>query len=401
MIYFYRLFILLAVRPLLLLWYRLNPKALSGWIRLREQRPQWPELKSCYWLHASSGELEYGKALIRLIKKNNPEQKIVLTYSSPSAEKLFADISDSVDFFIPLCWDTPEAVSDFIHSINPELMIFIKTDLWPEVIHQLQSKKIPLYLLAYAPKMNWSFRFFTAQLLKKFSYISCLDTSLKEKIQIFLPDTRIGADGDSRFDQVFHRLAQPAKTILKKTKKLLVAGSTWPEDEAALLPALSELRTDYHIVLCPHDVKRSNVLRLRNELAALGLESDLFSDVFKTDSSIEMGNKILLIDQVGFLADCYRTADSALIGGSFRARTHSVMEALCCGCGVVVGPHYLNNAEATRYLHRYVLSVSNSSELKSALRQLSQLKPDDIVNEMRKNQNASERFLQALLKNQD
>lgn len=396
MIYVYRLLVLLFIRPLLQLWYKLSPQALSGWVHLREKKINYPKLTGCYWLHASSGEIEYGKSLIRLIRKNNPQVPIVLTYSSPSAEKLFSDITDAVDYFIPLCWDTPQAVQELIHHLNPKCMIFIKTDLWPELITQLHEKKIPLYILAYAPRLNLFFRFFTVNLLKKFSYISCTDEQVKQTLQPLLADVPLGAEGDSRFDQVFHRLAQKPKLTLQKNKKVFVAGSTWPEDESALWPALPALMKDYHVVLCPHDVSPQNLTRLKKQLADASLEFDLFSDVFNEALPIQLSSKILLIDRVGYLAHCYRFADCALIGGSFRARTHSVMESLCCGCGVIVGPYYRNNAEAVRYLHQFVLPIKNNAEIRPALEKLNQIEPEQIISEMKKNLNASEKFFAKL-----
>ena len=58
---------------------------------------------------------------------------------------------------------------------------------------------------------------------------------------------------------------------------------------------------------------------------------------------------VLIIDQIGILADLYKWADWALIGGSFKGKVHSVMEALSQGCYTFVGPFHGNNREALEF----------------------------------------------------
>ncbi|MBY0451889.1 MAG: hypothetical protein K2P92_02560, partial [Bdellovibrionaceae bacterium] len=109
------------------------------WIKLRSQPLELsPKVKRPVWFHASSGEIEYCKSVIRLLKQQNPETSIVVTYSSASAEKLFHNIGSDVDQFIPLCWDTPTATRQLIQQLNPRALIFSRTDFWPELIRQAE-----------------------------------------------------------------------------------------------------------------------------------------------------------------------------------------------------------------------------------------------------------------------
>jgi 3-deoxy-D-manno-octulosonic-acid transferase len=85
---------------------------------------------------------------------------------------------------------------------------------------------------------------------------------------------------------------------------------------------------------------------------------------------------VLLIDQVGVLADLYRLGAVAFVGGSFKDKVHSVMEPLACGCFVVTGPKINNNREALLFKNisvenlTAVTVVNNSDEFTMALNKI-------------------------------
>ncbi len=381
----------MGIKPLL------SP-ALINWINLRNKKIiKSHSFKNSYWFHASSGEIEYCKSIIRLIKEKQPESQIVLTYSSPSAEKLFSNISDYVDQFIPLCWDQISDVNELFDYLQPKCLVFSKTDLWPELITQAHKRNIKLGVISFNPKLNLLNQFLLKSLLVKFSFISCIDEKNKPKLQSIAPHTEIRVDGDTRFDQVFHRLNQPSKINILTNSKVLVCGSTWPEDENVLLYILKQLiHHNFKIVIAPHEVDRGHVTRIAERLAQQNISFQLFSDQ-NISAPLNLNKEVLLIDKIGFLADCYRHADVAFIGGSYKEKVHSVMEALCCGVGVVVGPYYKNNPEAKKYISQYVLTSNNAEELLKGIQQQVSLNKTTIINEMKTHQFSSAKIVEILL----
>lgn len=344
----------------------LRPSSLKKWIQLREKPLPDLQLKDTFWFHAASGEIEYGKAVIRGLKSRVPNAQVVVTYTSPSAEKLFANIRDQVDFFIPLPWDRPGQIRNLLKTLNPKIIIFSRTDLWPELIYQARKAKIPLGLISALPQKSLSQKW----LAPKFTFVSSVET-----------------DGDTRFDQVFYRLNQTSKLQIQPNSKTLVCGSTWPEDEEILFKIFSELiHKGFKIVLSPHDVSESNLERVKSALQ----KYEWSFETLGTQKQIQAD--ILLIDKIGYLADAYRFADFAFVGGSFKDKVHSVMEPLCCGLVVLTGPHIKNNPEALRYLNRYVFKVESAEQMKSILLE-TKIAKSAVISEMQKNQNASLRVL--------
>jgi 3-deoxy-D-manno-octulosonic-acid transferase len=71
------------------------------------------------------------------------------------------------------------------------------------------------------------------------------------------------------------------------------------------------------------------------------------------------------------LQELYTWGDLAFVGGSFKDKVHSVMEPLCVGIPVVVGPHHSNNREALHFQHVIlgtgffaVTPIQNSNDLR-------------------------------------
>lgn len=388
----YRIFYCLG-RILITVLQPVLPSELRTWVALRNQNyvPQHSFANSTIWFHAASGEIEYCKSVIRLIKKRYPSENIVVTYSSPSAEKLFHNIQNEVDLFMPLPWDQPSPLKELLRQLKPKVLIFSRTDIWPELLHQVRRQGIKTGVISYYPRLKNLNLPFVKWILAQLDFISCLDEQTKNRLKI-ITDTPITADGDTRFDQVFHRLAHPSKLSIQN-KKYWVCGSTWPEDEDILLPTFrSALEQDYKIVLCPHEVSSHNLSRLKSEVSRNGFTCSFLSE-YGNAQDIEIRTDVLIVDRIGYLADCYRQAALAFVGGSFKDKVHSVMEPLCCGLPVLVGPHYRNNPEAVRYHGTFVMSVQNAEQLKSAINSITPFEKQSIIEVMKKNQYASEKVL--------
>lgn len=392
-IYVYRCLYSILKTALLILKPLLNTK-LKAWLSLRSKKiERTNSFKNSYWFHASSGEIEYCKSVIRILKEQQPDAQIIVTYSSPSAEKLFYNITGYVNQFIPLCWDQPGRVNEFIDYIQPKVLVFSKTDLWPELITQVKQKGIRAGVISFSPNFTPANNFINKWLLPQLDFISCIDENIKNKLSAAGVIKNIFVDGDTRFDQVFYRLEQEPKLKITSDSKLLVCGSTWPEDENILFETFQRLsKKNIKVVLCPHEVGESNVLRIQKALINLKLSFQVLSNELDYQQ-ISFKKDVLIINKIGYLADAYRYADIAFVGGSYKEKIHSVMEPLCCGLPVITGPHYQNNPEAVKYQHRYVFSTQTADEIIHYIEKLISYPKDDILNEMNKNKNVCQKVL--------
>lgn len=325
------------------------------------------------WIHAASGEIEYARPVLRELKSQFPEVPIVVTYGSVSAIRILERLTD-VDAWGPVPWETRTSVRGFLREFRPRALLIARTDAWPVLLDTVAAAKIPSLLFAATFAKNSSrlrgfARPLTARALSRLDAIQVVADEDREILRPFGLDDKITVAGDTRFDQVFHRLAHGhplPPELAPTTGPVLIAGSTWPEDEIQLLPALARSPA-WRLLLAPHEIGEHRLRTLEEDLRRLGLESQRFS------GGGPWTKRVLLVDRIGLLAELYAWGDLAFVGGSFRRQVHSVMEALAAGRRVLVGPFHANNREALAFQSEKiggrsaVLVVHNTADIEAAL----------------------------------
>jgi 3-deoxy-D-manno-octulosonic-acid transferase len=163
---------------------------------------------------------------------------------------------------------------------------------------------------------------------------------------------RVRVTGDARFDQVAARVARidrdsPLLRALTADDPLVVAGSTWPADEAVLIPAFASAGplARARLAIAPHEPTPRHVEVLARRLAAAGLAHERLGDVERRGRA---DARVIIIDRVGVLADLYAAGAIAYVGGGFGRRgLHSVIEPAATGIPVLYGPRRGNAREAS------------------------------------------------------
>jgi 3-deoxy-D-manno-octulosonic-acid transferase len=309
------------------------------------------------WMHASSlGEFEQGKPLLDELQKKNPTLSIVITFFSPSGFE-FVKNYEGAHIITYLPTDTPANALRFLDIIKPTLVIWVKYEYWYHHLKALDKRKIPVLLVSAAFwreqvffKWYGSFhrnmlRFFDHYFVQT-SYSAELLREILEKENLQDAAKNISVSGDTRFDRVFDIAENwqpviPVENWLNGENKVLVAGSTWPEDEEELVHFFRQNR-DIKLVLAPHEVEPD---QLKDTMKLFG-ETTLFSDLLKEDGKLPPSN-ILIINNVGLLRRLYKYARVCYVGGGFSGNgIHNVLEAAVYGKPVLHGPDYERYQEA-------------------------------------------------------
>jgi 3-deoxy-D-manno-octulosonic-acid transferase len=140
-----------------------NPKAklwLDGrknWQENLQSKVKSLQLENALWFHcASLGEFEQGRPVIEKIKKGHPQQKIVLTFFSPSGYEIQKNypLADLV-MYLPV--DTSSNAKKFLNILKPKVAIFVKYEFWLNYLFQLKKQNIPTYLISTVIKPHQSF----------------------------------------------------------------------------------------------------------------------------------------------------------------------------------------------------------------------------------------------------
>ena len=335
------------------------------------------------WFHFTSvGEFEQAKPIIEAIKEDS---RIVLTYFSPSvhanvARYSFCDASG----YLPL--DTRRNARALLQIIKPTLLVFSKFDIWPNLVWSAARQKVPIILIAgtlhaKSKRMSYLVRPFSRSVHRHIALHCAISKPDAERFrQICPPDAQIEVTGDTRFDRVYQRAAAvetgteffPGQSTLNR--QVLIAGSTYSEDERVLLKAYkllqqgpSELRP--HLILVPHEPTENRIRQIREILNLQGFSYSCFSDL---TAGINLRNTdVIIIDTVGLLAKLYLMGDVVFVGGSFRGSVHNVMEPAAMAKPVLFGPTVHNAYEAELLQDKGAAQlVNNATEMASALVQL-------------------------------
>jgi 3-deoxy-D-manno-octulosonic-acid transferase len=130
----------------------------------------------------------------------------------------------------------------------------------------------------------------------------------------------------------------------------LVAGSTWPADEAQLLPAWARLvrrngARRPRLIIAPHEPTAAHVAPVERWASGEGLNAA------RAESAAARDADVIIVDRVGVLGDLYALADVAFVGGGFHAAgLHSVLEPAAFGAPVLFGPRHQASRDATLLL---------------------------------------------------
>ena len=329
------------------------------------------------WFHCSSlGEFEQGKPVMEAVKNEYPEYKIVLTFFSPSGyeQKKNDAVADYV-FYLPL--DGPLNAKKFIELVKPKAAFFVKYEFWHFYIYYLRKQKIPCYHFSclFRPAQIF-FQFygrFYKNILQRISHLFVQNqASLALLYKHSIPHVTVS--GDTRFDRVYENSLSPKKFIsieqFIQNKKILVAGSTWGDDEN-LLVQLINASTDYKFIIAPHEINEHRI----NELISLIQKKTVrFSQINNTDFTIA---DVLIIDNVGMLSSLYQYATITYIGGGFGAGIHNTLEAAVFGNPLIFGPKYQKFQEAVNLVKSNgAFSISDYVQLKDCF---DALNADDAV----------------------
>lgn len=321
------------------------------------------------WFHCSSlGEFEQGRPVIEKLRSQNPNFKFLLTFFSPSGFEIRKDYkgADWV-FYLPL--DSKKNAKRFFEIADPSLAVFVKYDYWYYYLTECKKRNIPLLLVSGIfrkdqPFFKW-YGSLHRRMLKCFNHFFVQD---KESFQLLqsININNATVAGDTRFDRV-SEIAKNFKPIEEIEKfcgssPVIVAGSTWPEDEKLIKDATA-LFPDLKIIIAPHEINKEHIDQLKSIFPNAMLHSQLVAQNYQLITS-----NCLIIDNIGMLSRLYYYATISYVGGGFNKGIHNTLEAAVYGKPVLFGPNYKKFREAIGLIEtRGGICINSSTDLSTIL----------------------------------
>jgi 3-deoxy-D-manno-octulosonic-acid transferase len=321
-------------------------------------RPQAEGRRPLVWMHSSSlGEFEQGRPVLEQIRKQYPNVQVLLTFFSPSGYEVQKNYPGA-DYISYLPMDGKVNARKLLNIVQPDLVIWIKYEYWYYYLTELKKQQIPLLLVSGIfrpdqPFFQWYGRLHR-YMLESFQHLFVQTSASKRLLGQIGFHNSVTVSGDTRFDRVVQIAEQSESLPLIEAfcgnSKVVVAGSTWPEDEEEM-DHYANTHPDIKFIIAPHEIDEEHL----QEIEKLFKHTIRFSRWRQTAAAqgaisrrqAETVINTLIIDNIGMLSKLYKYATITYVGGGFgEDGVHNVVEAAVYGKPVVFGPVYEKYVEA-------------------------------------------------------
>lgn len=347
--------------------------------------------RGAVWIHAASvGEFEQARPLIEQLRIKNKQLKIVVTFFSPSGYEARKNY-DQADAVLYLPFATRRKAKRFIETLQPQMAIFVKYEFWPAYLRTLKKQGIPTYSISaiFRPTQRF-FHWYghsALRVLKCFTHIFVQDEASRRLLaEHGVHDCSVA--GDTRFDrvkQVMEGLKVPDTPLAAKltpiaqfvegAEHVLVAGSTWPEDEKLIQRWMDTMMSGdashgTKLILVPHELNEEHLHFIFNLFQGRYVQYSAVSAMPSNMSRLNILRRanVMVLDTMGLLSSIYRFGHVAYIGGGFGVGIHNTIEAAVYGVPVIFGPNYTHFREAQGLIDAGAArSIKTYSELEAAL----------------------------------
>ena len=337
-------------------------------------------------IHFSSvGEFNLSQELIEKILKsgeNRKKEKVILSVMTDTGfsavNKKYSENDNVKVFYFPL--DDFFVLRKIYKKYKIKKTIIIETEIWPNLYYfaakngklfivngRLTERKLKSYL-----KFNWFIKN-TINRAEKIMVQSDFDKKRYEKLGI--SENKIKVYKNLKYSIKYNEISDEKKkyyfdTVLDKNKKIIVCGSTRPDEEKIWLEVLKKINqnNEYQLVLVPRHLERIG------EIEKIILEKFskkdylLLTAIEKNKINLEAENKkeIVIIDKMGILTDFYQLADFVFVGGTLvNIGGHSILEPLFYGKKPIIGKCFQNIEEIVRDAQElgFIEIVENENEI--------------------------------------
>ncbi len=362
---------------------RLNPMYRQRW---KERLAIIPEIKNnnsqkVIWIHAVSvGEVEATAPLVKKLFTEYSDLQIIMTTTTPTgAETVARRYPVQFDkrikhFYIP--YDLTILISRFIRKANPDLIIIMETEVWPNFIHVCDQKNISI-MIANARMSERSAKGYQrlSSLSKPtFSKLNAVaaqtDQDAKRIISLGAKTDNVVVSGSLKFDQKLPVDIEKRSFELRENfgskRPVWIAASTHEGEEEKVLVAHKQIIKkipDCLLILVPRHPERFDHVYALCEKSKFktGRRS-----LEKNNEQQQANNQVYLADTMGDLLLCYGAADVAFVGGSLaEIGGHNLLEPVSLGVPVIMGPHTfkIEKIFQTFVDENAVVCINNTDEL--------------------------------------
>ena len=310
------------------------------------------------WIHAvSMGEVQAAVPLIQALQTRFPHQPLLMTTMTPTGSQRVHELFGDKVEHVYLPYDLPDAIARFLNRFQPQWLILMETELWPNLLHACQQRAIPVILAnarlsARSAAGYQRIASVTYPMLRSLTAIAAqTQVDANRFIQLGMPPAKIVVTGslkfESRLPPDFSQTAATLRHQWGQQRPVWIAASTHEGEETAVLDAFVTLQLKWPellLVLVPRHPERFN--RVTTLCQQRG-----FKVARRSQDEVNSQTAIYVGDTMGELPLLYAACDIAFVGGSLvPIGGHNLLEPAAVGLPVIMGPEVFECAEICRQL---------------------------------------------------
>ena len=343
------------------------------------------------WFHGSSiGEILSVMPLIEKLEKNKNIKQILITSNTLSSSRIIKkfNLKKTVHQFFPI--DSKIFIRKFLRYWKPSSVFFIESEIWPNMILEINKNKIPLILInARITKKTFrkwiNFKRFSRSIFDKFDI--CLAQN-EESVKYLkeLGSSNVKKEGNLKFSnyEIVKKKKLDNKTLnFLKSKRILFCGlSTHAKEELFCAHLHRDLKNKIKnslTIIIPRHIDR--VDDIINDLKIFNFNIHLHS----SQKRIERETEIYLVDSFGETEAFIRYCKIVFLGGSLiKHGGQNPLEAARLGCKVLYGPNIYNFKEVYKILNKYRIAFKIKSKRDALIKIKNIIKKNKINNKVSK-----------------
>jgi len=309
------------------------------------------------WVHCVSvGEFNAARPLIDQLLDIYPEHRLAITTTTiTGAEAVRNHYQDRViHYFFP--FDLPFIVGPFIKKINPVACILLETEIWPNLINNLNKKAIPVVLVnARLSERSFSKyqRFFSNLVQKTLNQLTLIASQNEHSSERFLSlgvsPNKVVTVGNLKFDSNEKDNPNTTQSLQQMIgqRRVVVFASTREGEEKKIIKSYVNTKDKFDalMIIIPRHPQRFD--EVYNLIVDSGLDVKRRSDGLRCDENTQ----VLLGDSMGELLSYYSVCDIAFIGGSLiDTGGQNMLEAAATSKPILFGPSVFNFEQIAQLL---------------------------------------------------
>ena len=302
--------------------------------------------RDAIWIHAASvGEIVAASPIVREMRKEHPEEVIIVSVVTATGFSMAHRIIEGADGILYFPLDLPYFTNRILNIVNPKVIVLVETEIWPNFLRVAESKNIPVMMMNGRISNRSASRyrlitFFTRHVLSSIR-VFCMQSRIDAQyiISIGADPNKVIVTGNTKYDQTYGIVTEEERGRLRKEMgfnddayPIMIAGSTHKGENIPVYKAFVKVKEQFpqaKLIIAPRYIYQADLII--SEGVSLGVtmvkRSEMVSGC-KSDISYDG----VILDTIGELGRVYSIGDLIFVGGSLvRVGGHNILEPAAHG----------------------------------------------------------------------